>query len=143
MIPFPSSSFASSQVATCRRLASVAFTMDPALAGGTYYLCILANGLLPTPGTPPVDATNLTTTAGLLLFCLPFVHAPSAAETVSVNAADYGFVGDTGWRPSPSPPTAGNRDTIERLGFMFYISTTVPTSCTSAGAHVWTNATGS
>lgn len=142
MVPYPSSAFAASQLLPRRRLFSVAFTMDPALATGVYYLLILANGLLGTPGTPPANTTDLTATAGLLLLALPVNHTLNNAETISINAADYGYPSETGWRPMPHPPADGTRDAIEAFGFMFLISSTVPTNFTTVGAHVWTNATG-
>lgn len=128
MTPVPSKAFASKQVTPNAepRLRSVVFSWDPALASGTYYAIVLNNGLLGTPGTEPTNATDLTATAKLLLFCAPFVHTLDASEVLSVNCADYGFQNETAW-----PGT----------GFMFLISTTAPTSYTSAGAHVWTNAT--
>lgn len=127
MTPVPSTAFASKQVAAkAPRLRSVLWSLDPALAGGTYYLIVLNNGLLGTPGTEPANATDLTATSGLLLFCAPMVHTSGASEWVSVNASDYGFQNESAWVGT---------------GFMFLISTTVPTNYTSAGAHVWTNAT--
>ena len=135
MIPFPSSAFASKQTITSRKLFAVSFTLDPNLASGTYYLCVIANGLLATPGTEPTNSTDLTATSRMLLFCMPVVHASGSAETFGINAADYGYASEAGWRAHWTD------DLIARQGFMFVVSSTAPTSYTSAGAHLWTNAT--
>lgn len=127
MVPYPSKAFANFQVVTgVPRLRSVLWSMDPGLAAGTYYMIVVNNALLGTPGSEPANATDLTTTKNLLLFCAPMVHALGASEWLSVSAADFGFPNESGWTTT---------------GAMFLISTTVPTNYTSAGAHVWTNAT--
>lgn len=121
MTPVVGFTYASSFAIPCRKFFFATITMDPALAAGTYYVCLLDAASAPANSidlSQPTDATHPRVFA-----ILPVVHALNAAEPFTLSAAAFGYRPDSGYTPATA-------------GVVLYLTSTGPTSIT-ASVHMW------